>query len=202
MIIKYDIKRSFAMYFNFKTTQADGLILYSGRGNANDFMVVELSNGRIRYVFDVGNGPVVVEANQSNRLNDNTWHSVSIIRSNLIHTLTVDRQEVSHVMQNGGAVDLDTSSDFYIGGASWDIFSYLPDKVKSRVGFVGCLGGIDLEMHDVYDYKVGEAYRDMVTHGCEGKWISNIFSLLELLFKETSAKIMHNLKFLLFMFIL
>lgn len=49
------------LYFTLRTTVSDGLILYNA-GSSGDFVAVELFNGFIRYVYNLGNGPQVEHA--------------------------------------------------------------------------------------------------------------------------------------------
>ena len=57
---------TFTLYLKLKTTQANGLILYSG--GEHDFLALELADGHLRYIFNVGNGPRVVLADTKSRI--------------------------------------------------------------------------------------------------------------------------------------
>lgn len=82
--------------FYFKTTEMDGLLFYNG-GKKQDFLAVELVNGHIYYVFNLGDGVVTMKDKLKNFLNDNRWHSVSIRRATpKIHTLQVDNDLEMH----------------------------------------------------------------------------------------------------------
>ena len=62
-----------------KTTQADGLIMFSGHLDAaksQDFVAIELFEGHLRYVFDVGSGARVIQDRLARPINDNRWHEV------------------------------------------------------------------------------------------------------------------------------
>lgn len=64
--------------------------MYNG-GKDRDFIAVELFNGHIYYIFNLGDGPVRLKDNSKTPLNDNRWHTVKIHRPNVKqHTLTVD----------------------------------------------------------------------------------------------------------------
>lgn len=64
-----------------KTTQADGLIMFSGQlfdTKGRDFIAIELHDGHARYVFDVGSGVRSIQQDRLSRpINDNQWHEVS-----------------------------------------------------------------------------------------------------------------------------
>lgn len=76
--------------FYFRTTEMDGLLFYNG-GKKQDFIAVELVNGHIHCVFNLGDGVVTMKDKLKNFLNDNRWHTVSVRRPTpKIHTLQVD----------------------------------------------------------------------------------------------------------------
>lgn len=78
------------LYFQFKTMEPNGLLLYNG-GKGQDFVAVELVDGHLHYVFNLGDGPRGVRSNTKATLNDNLWHAVTIGRpSPHQHTLMVD----------------------------------------------------------------------------------------------------------------
>nr|XP_060613468.1 neurexin 3 isoform X17 [Anolis sagrei ordinatus] len=133
---------SMHLFFQFKTTSADGFILFNS-GDGNDFIAVELVKGYIHYVFDLGNGPNVIKGNSDRPLNDNQWHNVVITRDNSnTHSLKVDTRIVTQVIN--GAKNLDLKGDLYIAGLVQGMYSNLPKLVASRDGFQGCLASVDL----------------------------------------------------------
>ena len=98
----------------FRTREANGLILYNA-GRERDFIAVELVNGHIHYVFDLGDGPVRVRDTSRSRLNDGKWHAVSIGRpAPKRHTLAVD-DHVTAVNSQGSNENLDLDGILYIG---------------------------------------------------------------------------------------
>lgn len=66
----------FSVTLQLKTTESDGLILYNG-GTGQDFFAMELFQGFLFYVYDMGEGPQRVKANVNQPINDNNWHEVS-----------------------------------------------------------------------------------------------------------------------------
>ncbi|XP_051903109.1 neurexin-2-like isoform X17 [Hippocampus zosterae] len=157
---------SMHLFFQFKTTSPDGLILYNS-GDGSDFIVVELVKGFIHYVFDLGNGPSLMKGNSDKPLNDNQWHNVVISRDdNNVHTLKIDVRTVTQ--HANGARNLDLKGELYIGGVGKSMYSSLPRLIASREGYKGCLASVDLNgrlpdlLADALQ-KVGE-----VAHGCGG----------------------------------
>uniref|UniRef100_A0A3B4D4U4 Neurexin 3b n=1 Tax=Pygocentrus nattereri TaxID=42514 RepID=A0A3B4D4U4_PYGNA len=130
------------LFFQFKTTSADGFILFNS-GDGSDFIAVELVKGYIHYVFDLGNGPSLLKGNSDGPLNDNQWHSVIITRdATNTHTLKVDTKSVSQVVN--GAKNLDLKGDLFVAGLGPNMYHSLPKLVVSREGFQGCLASVDL----------------------------------------------------------
>ncbi|XP_072545156.1 neurexin 3a isoform X8 [Salminus brasiliensis] len=133
---------SMHLFFQFKTTSPDGIILFNS-GDGNDFIAVELVKGYIHYVFDLGNGPNLIKGNSDRALHDNQWHNVVITRDNSnLHILKIDAKAVSQVVN--GAKNLDLKGDLYIAGLGPNMYNSLPKLVASREGFKGCLASVDL----------------------------------------------------------
>ncbi|XP_074861605.1 neurexin-2-beta isoform X3 [Carettochelys insculpta] len=157
---------SMHLFFQFKTTATDGLILFNS-GNGNDFIVVELVKGYIHYVFDLGNGPSLMKGNSDKPVNDNQWHNVIVSRdTSNVHTLKIDSRTVTQ--HSNGARNLDLKGELYIGGLSKNMFNNLPKLVASRDGFQGCLASVDLNgrLPDLIAdalHRIGQVER-----GCDG----------------------------------
>ncbi|XP_013767319.1 neurexin-1a isoform X2 [Maylandia zebra] len=157
---------SMHLFFQFKTTSSDGLILYNS-GDGNDFIVVELVKGYLHYVSDLGNGAHLIKGNSNKPLNDNHWHNVIISRdTNNLHTVKIDTKITTQTTT--GAKNLDLKGNLYIGGVAKEMYKELPKLVHAKEGFQGCLASMDLNgrlpdlMSDALDC-VGQIER-----GCEG----------------------------------
>ncbi|XP_032496945.1 neurexin-2-beta isoform X5 [Phocoena sinus] len=157
---------SMHLFFQFKTTAPDGLLLFNS-GNGNDFIVIELVKGYIHYVFDLGNGPSLMKGNSDKPVNDNQWHNVVVSRDpGNVHTLQIDSRTVTQ--HSSGARNLDLKGELYIGGLSKNMFHNLPKLVASRDGFQGCLASVDLNgrLPDLIAdalHRIGQVER-----GCDG----------------------------------
>ncbi|XP_042357846.1 neurexin-1a isoform X4 [Plectropomus leopardus] len=157
---------SMHLFFQFKTTSSDGLILFNS-GDGNDFIVVELVKGYLHYVSDMGNGAHLIKGNSNKPLNDNHWHNVIISRdTNNLHTVKIDTKITTQTTT--GAKNLDLKGNLYIGGVAKEMYKELPKLVHAKEGFQGCLASVDLNgrlpdlMSDALDC-VGQIER-----GCEG----------------------------------
>ncbi|XP_072518901.1 neurexin-2-beta isoform X11 [Salminus brasiliensis] len=133
---------SMHLFFQFKTTSPDGLLLFNS-GDGSDFIVVELVKGYIHYVFDLGNGPSLMKGNSDKPLNDNQWHNVLVSRDDSnVHTLKIDSRTVTQ--HSNGARNLDLKGELYVGGVGKSMYNSLPKLIASRDGYQGCLASVDL----------------------------------------------------------
>ncbi|GIY63430.1 hypothetical protein CDAR_531741 [Caerostris darwini] len=158
---------SLQLYFQFKTMEPNGLILFNA-GKGQDFIAVELVDGHIHYVFNLGDGPRGVRSNTKTALNDNQWHAVTIGRPSLhMHTLMVDDM-ITKVSSPGPNTHLDLLGLLYVGGIRRTMYTTLPRLLHSRQGFQGCLASLDL------NGETGDLIRDalipstLVAKGCAG----------------------------------
>nr|XP_023867574.1 neurexin-2-like [Salvelinus alpinus] len=157
---------SMHLFFQFKTTTSDGLLLFNS-GDGSDFIVVELVKGYVHYVFDLGNGPSLMKGNSDKPLNDNQWHNVVVSRdANNVHTLKIDSRTVTQ--HSNGARNLDLKGELYIGGVGKSMYNSLPKLIASRDGYQGCLASVDLngKLPDL----IADALHRMgqVERGCDG----------------------------------
>ncbi|XP_076392461.1 neurexin 1 isoform X2 [Megachile rotundata] len=161
------------IYFQFKTREPSGLILFNA-GRERDFIAVELVDGHIHYVFDLGDGPVKVRDNSRSRLNDGKWHAVSIGRpAPKRHTLAVD-DHVTAVNSRGSNENLDLDGILHIGGVEKTQYGQLPEQILSKHGFKGCLASLDLSGESINLISDAVVPSSLVEHGC------NMFTSLHL----------------------
>ncbi|XP_021923606.1 neurexin-3 isoform X3 [Zootermopsis nevadensis] len=155
------------IYFQFKTREPSGLILYNA-GREQDFLAVELVNGHLHYIFNLGDGPVRVRDNARSSLNDNRWHAVTIGRpSPKQHTLMVD-DNFAIVTSLGTNENLDLAGILYLGGVQKDMYSFLPKQIQSRQGYEGCLASLDLNGESPNLMVDAVVPSSQLTSGCEG----------------------------------
>nr|XP_046213356.1 neurexin-1a isoform X22 [Oncorhynchus gorbuscha] len=157
---------SMHLFFQFKTTSSDGLILFNS-GDGNDFIVVELVKGYLHYVSDLGNGAHLIKGNSNKPLNDNHWHNVMISRdTNNLHTVKIDTKITTQTTM--GAKNLDLKGDLYIGGVAKETYKELPKLVHAKEGFQGCLASVDLNgrLPDLMSDAL--ACVGQIERGCEG----------------------------------
>ncbi|XP_045776164.1 neurexin-1 isoform X2 [Maniola jurtina] len=152
--------------FYFRTTEMDGLLFYNG-GKKQDFIAVELVNGHIHCVFNLGDGVVTMKDKIKSFLNDNRWHTVSIRRPTpKIHTMQVDEDLEMHTTSSNLMLELD--SVLYVGGVPKDMYTSLPVGVLSRQGFEGCMSSLDLPGESPSLIEDAVVPSSSLVSGCEG----------------------------------
>ncbi|XP_072160521.1 neurexin 1 [Bemisia tabaci] len=105
-----------SLEFEFKTDQANGLLLYTDDGGMYDFFEIKLVEGALRLRYNLGGGAQIVTIGRD--LNDGHWHKVQVRRRNERTTLRVDGEEQTRVSRGREFQfgRLQSNSDVYIGG--------------------------------------------------------------------------------------
>ncbi|KAK2720944.1 neurexin-4-like isoform X1 [Artemia franciscana] len=153
----FDMGFSADIYFEFKTTQLNAVLLHSV--GPSDYIKLSIINGdKIQFQYQVGGGPMAVTVDTSNKLSDNNWHSIMIERNRKEAKLTVDALKSTVTEPLGPARPIILTSHFVLGST-----------VDYRDGFVGCMRGLTLNGR-VMDLK-SAADRGLygIGHGCTGK---------------------------------
>ncbi|CAD6216241.1 GSCOCG00011309001-RA-CDS, partial [Cotesia congregata] len=110
------------IYFQFKTKESNGLILFNA-GKGKDFIAIELLDGHVHYVIDLGDGALRIRDIAKSRLNDGKWHSVTISRpAPKKHTLAID-DNATVILSEGSNENLDLDGILYIGKYKFFIIS-------------------------------------------------------------------------------
>ncbi|XP_030201205.1 neurexin 3b isoform X13 [Gadus morhua] len=164
---KWNTKRVGSISFDFRTSEPNGLILFThgkpqdrrggdatpataaaaaaakGQKNNNkvDFFAVELLDGGLYLLLDMGSGTIKVKATVA-KVNDGAWYHVDIQRDGRSGIISVNSRRTPFTA-NGENEILDLEGDLYLGG--------LPDSRPGLVrptelwtamlnyGYVGCV---------------------------------------------------------------
>ncbi|XP_062610815.1 neurexin-1-like [Saccostrea cucullata] len=139
---KLQARNQFSISFQFKTVESDGLLMYNG-GQGQDFIAVELQDGYLHLLFNMGGGSQRVVVNTQQRLNDNQWHLVSIQRPGLeqMQIRVDDEHPTISDLSGSTSVHLDLTGNLYVGGVSKSMYNNMP--YSSRHGFQGCMASVD-----------------------------------------------------------
>jgi len=85
------------------------------RITGHDFIAIELVNGHINLVFNLGSGPLRLTDTSKTALNDNQWHSVTVGRPAANrHTLMVD-ESTAIITSTGKNRYIDLQGYLYLG---------------------------------------------------------------------------------------
>ncbi|XP_049869625.1 neurexin-4 [Pectinophora gossypiella] len=158
----FDLGHSGDIYFEFKTTRENAVLLHSK--GPQDYMKLSIIGGdQLQFQFQVGDTPLGVSVETSNRLADNQWHSVSIERNRREARVVVDgalKNEIRTAKEPVRALQLSTG---LILGAALD----------RKDGFVGCMRALLLNGMpiDLRSYARRGLYG--VSEGCMGKCASS-----------------------------
>ncbi|XP_072314039.1 neurexin 3a isoform X2 [Eucyclogobius newberryi] len=151
---KWNTKRMGSISFDFRTTEPNGLILFthgkrqerkdSPRSQKNtkvDFFAVELLDGSLYLLLDMGSGTIKVKATQS-KVNDGSWYHVDIQRDGRSGTISVNSRRTPFTA-SGESEILDLEGDMYLGGLPTDRTTLiLPTELWTAMlnyGYVGCV---------------------------------------------------------------
>ncbi|XP_076874270.1 neurexin 3b isoform X3 [Brachyhypopomus gauderio] len=150
---KWNTKRVGSISFDFRTSEPNGLILYtqgkpkekhdahSQKSNKVDFFAVELLDGGLYILLDMGSGTIKVKATQ-NKVNDGAWHHVDIQRDGRSGIISVNSHRIPFTATGENEI-LDLEGDLYLGGLpdTWaDLV--LPTELWTAMlnyGYVGCI---------------------------------------------------------------
>jgi len=154
----FDIGHSGDIYFEFKTTVEDAVIIHSK--GPTDYIKISINNGnQIHFQYVAGGGPLTVSVQTSYNLADNQWHSVSVERNRKEARIVIDGALKNEVREPLGPVRaLHLTSDFVVGATT-----------DYRDGFVGCIRSLLLngQLQDLRSYARRGLYG--VTEGCVGR---------------------------------
>jgi hypothetical protein len=147
----YQPHMSYEFYLEFRTTECDGLLLYSSSYYLKDHTALEISEGKLRFIFDNGDhelhGVVEYVPTHSSELCDGNWHTVKVMKNGIEGRLEVDQQiPIQFTLSNGNLNSVDANSPLYAGGVPNDII--VRCTVKSNT-FSGCMRKIQLDQKPI-----------------------------------------------------
>ncbi|XP_062378045.1 neurexin 3a [Sardina pilchardus] len=150
---KWNTKRMGSISFDFRTTEPNGLILFthgkpqerkdvrSQKNTKVDFFAVELLDGSLYLLLDMGSGTIKVKAT-ANKVNDGTWYHVDIQRDGRAGTISVNSRRTPFTA-SGESEILDLEGEMYLGGLPESRAGLiLPTELWTAMlnyGYVGCI---------------------------------------------------------------
>uniref|UniRef100_A0A669DJ05 Neurexin 3b n=1 Tax=Oreochromis niloticus TaxID=8128 RepID=A0A669DJ05_ORENI len=150
---KWNTKRVGSISFDFRTSEPNGLILFThgkpqdrrdAKGQKNnkvDFFAVELLDGGLYLLLDMGSGTIKVKATQA-KVNDGSWHHVDIQRDGRSGIISVNSRRTPFTASGENEI-LDLEGDLYLGGLPDNrVGLVLPTELWTAMlnyGYVGCV---------------------------------------------------------------
>ncbi|XP_035535212.1 neurexin-3b isoform X2 [Morone saxatilis] len=150
---KWNTKRVGSISFDFRTSEPNGLILFThgkpqdrrdSKGQKNnkvDFFAVELLDGGLYLLLDMGSGTIKVKATQA-KVNDGAWHHVDIQRDGRSGIISVNSRRTPFTASGENEI-LDLEGDLYLGGLPDNRAGLvLPTELWTAMlnyGYVGCV---------------------------------------------------------------
>ncbi|XP_057678460.1 neurexin-3b isoform X8 [Corythoichthys intestinalis] len=150
---KWNTKRVGSISFDFRTSEPNGLILFthgkpqerrdakSQKTNKVDFFAVELLDGILYLVLDMGSGTIKVKATQA-KVNEGSWHHVDIQRDGRSGIISVNSRRTPFTASGENEI-LDLEGDLYLGGLPDNRAGLvLPTELWTAMlnyGYVGCI---------------------------------------------------------------
>ncbi|XP_036942426.1 neurexin 3b isoform X7 [Acanthopagrus latus] len=150
---KWNTKRVGSISFDFRTSEPNGLILFTHgkpqdrrdpkgqKNNKVDFFAVELLDGGLYLLLDMGSGTIKVKATQA-KVNDGAWHHVDIQRDGRSGIISVNSRRTPFTASGENEI-LDLEGDLYLGGLPDNrVGLVLPTELWTAMlnyGYVGCV---------------------------------------------------------------
>nr|XP_051707390.1 laminin subunit alpha-1 isoform X1 [Oryctolagus cuniculus] len=134
------VRKRLLVQLSIRTFASSGLIYYMAHQNQVDYATLQLHEGRLQFMFDLGKGRTKVS--HPALLNDGKWHTVKTEYIKRKGIVTVDGQESPGVTTVGDGTTLDVEGRMYLGG--------LPSKYRARnIGNIthsipACIGEVTL----------------------------------------------------------
>lgn len=124
-----NLRHSWDVYFHFKTTAENGVIMHS-KGPTDYVKLVLIGGDQIQLLYETaGGGPQGVSVETSYKLSNNEWHSVHVERNRKEARIVVDGSQSAEVREKP-----DRSHALHLPGQL-----VIGASVDYKEGYVGCL---------------------------------------------------------------
>uniref|UniRef100_H3AGA4 Neurexin 1 n=1 Tax=Latimeria chalumnae TaxID=7897 RepID=H3AGA4_LATCH len=150
---KWNAKKTGSISFDFRTTEPNGLILFS-HGKARhhkdarnpqivkvDFFAIEMLDGHLFLLLDMGSGTIKIKAVQK-KVNDGEWYHVDFQRDGRSGTISINTMRTPYTAPGDSEI-LDLDDDLYLGGLPENkVGLVFPTEVWTALlnyGYVGCI---------------------------------------------------------------
>lgn len=158
-----NLRHSWDVYFHFKTTAENGVIMHS-KGPTDYVKLVLIGGDQIQLLYETaGGGPQGVSVETSYKLSNNEWHSVHIERNRKEARIIIDGSQSAEVREKP-----DRSHALHLPG-----HLVIGASVDYKEGYVGCLRGFMVNGEPLNLRLRAPPGLYGVSLGCVGKCASN-----------------------------
>lgn len=160
--------------FWFQTRFLHGLIIFMASDTQDDYLAVELRDGKPWFIFDCQHGAAEITVNDPSAVfNDGNWHYVQIDRNRRIGEITVDKKYRGRGESPEGATYIDQNTGVYVGGVEQG-FDIQKSKIVRSVhslnytmSFIGCLKELRLQNKLInFDNALEKTNVEAIMNGC------------------------------------
>jgi laminin alpha 1/2 len=166
-IYKYDFKvnKFLELSFEFKTGEPNGILLSVSNLGNSPALSVELQNGAVVMMIDMGNGVISKVTNSPHSdlsLANNEWHNITALYSSSELTVNVDGIRKSWVQSDINSMVDEIEAPLYLGG--------LPNNAPSgtleiKENFKGCIRKFKIE-DNIKDWTDMKKLRNVQLNSC------------------------------------
>ncbi|XP_068597953.1 usherin [Brachionichthys hirsutus] len=137
---------------SFRTRSPVGLLLCAfSPGNQEEFLAIQLKDGRPYFLFDPQGSAVAVSVHGdgSRRYDDGRWHSIIATRQGAVGTIVVNNQYRGRAFATSGSTIIGENTGVFIGGLPENLVLQREDSGDAQLvpqGFSGCIRDIRFKM--------------------------------------------------------
>uniref|UniRef100_A0AAQ5XIA9 Neurexin 1 n=1 Tax=Amphiprion ocellaris TaxID=80972 RepID=A0AAQ5XIA9_AMPOC len=170
---KWAAKKAGSISFDFRTTEPNGLMLFSHGGKINghitvfstntqvDFFAIEMLDGHLYLLLDMGSGTTKTKA-IDRKVNDGEWYHVDFQRDGRSGTISVNSVRTAYTAPGDSEI-LDLDDTLYLGGLPEDRAGLIfPTEVWTALlnyGYVGCIRDLFVDGQSKDIRRLAEAQR-------------------------------------------
>uniref|UniRef100_A0A8C7NZD7 Neurexin 1a n=1 Tax=Oncorhynchus mykiss TaxID=8022 RepID=A0A8C7NZD7_ONCMY len=168
---KWSAKKAGSISFDFRTTEPNGLMLFShGKPRQQqqtkveshvDFFAIEMLDGHLYLLLDMGSGTTKTKAIER-KVNDGEWYHVDFQRDGRSGTISVNSQRTAYTAPGDSEI-LDLDDILYLGGLPEDRQGLIfPTEVWTALlnyGYVGCVRDLFVDGQSKDIRRLAEAQR-------------------------------------------
>ncbi|XP_029010257.1 chondroitin sulfate proteoglycan 4 [Betta splendens] len=133
---------TFHLSLQIKTSRRSGLVLLAA--GQEDYLFLELQNGRIQARMNMGAGEVTLSSSPAVVLNNLVEHQISLTLQDRQLTMTIDEMFPTYVPVSSDGEQLNIDLGIWIGGVGELDVPYLSSAIQP---FRGCISEVKFESH-------------------------------------------------------